>query len=159
MAARGVTLTRYGEKKVAIPNRGDGWRIIIEATDNEMMPAEIFGFQRVLKNAATALEGDEFYFVCSPEDLALPVDNPNPADARPYFRKSKIDAIVGSRATADELWEAVSTRTQNLIDALNRKDRMKAEETQRFGDPLTSDESMSSISQSLPAESVSATQP
>jgi hypothetical protein len=149
MAARGVTLKRYGEQKVQIPNRGDGWRIIIEATEPEMMPAEIFGFQRVVKDARTGLEGDEFYFVCSPEDLALPVDNPDAAAARPYFRKSKIDAIVGSRTTADELWDAVYTRTQNLIDGLNRKDRMTEEESVRLGDPLTADESVSSISESV----------
>lgn len=149
--ARGVTLTRYGESKYFIPNRGDGWRIRIVASDAENMPAEIFGHQNRLVDPHTGLTGREFCFVCSPEDLVVyPVGQPATLQTPPYYRLDTIDVVVASRQIGLALWAQVETRVCALVEALNRKDRLAAEQAARCGDPLTSPEtSESSVSVSV----------
>ena len=151
--ARGITLTRSGEQKVFVPNRGDAWRIRIVASDAENMPNEVFGHRYGLRDAHTGLEGLDFCFVASPEDLVLyPANEPNVAQTPPYFRLDTIDVVVASRKIALDLWEEVQARVCALVEALNRKDRLVVEETSRCGDPLTEEES--SLSESL-SESMS----
>jgi len=148
--ARGITLTREGEVKVPITNRGDGWRMRIVASDAESMPNEVFGHRLRLIDAHTLLQGTDFCFVASPEDLVIyPVGAPDPTQTPPYFRLAYIDVVVASRAVAERLWDEVQEQVCILVEALNRKDRLRVEEVSRCGDPVAVVES--SMSQSLSA--------
>lgn len=141
---RGISLRRYEESKVFIPNRGDSFRVVIEAYDNELMPAEIFGHQRTLLNPWTGLEGEDFCFVCAPDDLVVyPVGNPSPTQQPAFYRKARIDVVVASRDIALEMWEAVKKRVCELVAALNRKDQLVQAETTRCGDDVVIEESQS----------------
>lgn len=140
--ARGISLRRYEESAAYIPNHGDAFRIVIEAYDASLMPEEIFGHQKRVIDPWTGEEGEDFCFVCSPEDLVVyPANEPDPVQSPPFYRKSKIDVIVASRDQALELWDAVQTRVCELVEALNRKDIVQVAEETRCGDPL--DESAS----------------
>lgn len=149
MTTRGITLTRSAESIQAIPNRGDGFRIQIVASGGDMIPNEVFLFRQNLLDPITGLTGDEFCAVTSPEDLVTyPIGEPAVTASPPFFRKDTIDVIVGSRKVADDMWTAIKTRVCELVDALNRKDRLVVEETFRCGDPeeTTSESSESSMS-------------
>ncbi len=151
--ARGITLTRSAESIEAIENRGDGFRIQIVASAGLMMPNEVFLFKQNLINPNTGVTGDEFCAVTSPEDLVcFPVDAPKTGQSPPFFRKDTVDVIVGSRKTAQDLWEAVKDRVCELVLALNRKDQLVNIDSHRCGDadPTTSESSMSvSLSESV----------
>ena len=151
MTARGITLTRSVESIEAIPNRGDGFRIQIVASDGELMPDEIFLFKENLFDPITLVTGEEFIAITSPEDLVCyPVDAPVINSLPPFYRKSTIDVIVGSRSVAISMWEAVNTRVCELVNALNRKDRLIEEESVRCGEPAEStSESSVSVSVSI----------
>ena len=89
------------------------------------------------------------------EDLVVyPVAEPDPLQTPPFFRLAVIDVIVASRTIATMLWDEVSERVCILVDALDKKDRLKVEESLRCGDPVTTPE----ISESSMSESVSLSQ-
>ncbi len=155
MPARGITLTREKEKLVPIENRGDGFRLRITASAADMMPNEVFLNKENLLDPVTLLMNTEFCAVTSPEDLVnVPIGEPDPLDSPPFFRTAVIDVIVGSRALAEGLWNEVRERVCELVDALNRKDRLVVAETIRCGDPeetpsISVSESESSVSVSV----------
>lgn len=149
--ARGISLRRYEESKTFIPNRGYAFRVVIEAYDGELMPDEVFGHQRTLVDPWTGLSGENFCFVCAPDDLVIyPVGTPNPTQQPAFYRKARIDVVVASRDLALELWEAVHTRVCELVEALNRKDKLILAETTRCGDAAVEE----SVSQSVSVSAV-----
>jgi len=154
--ARGISLRRYEEQKVYTPQiKGYSFRIVIDAYDAEMMPEEIFGHQQTLLNPSTGVYGEDFCFVCAPDDLVkYPVDEPNPTQSPAFYRKSRIDVLVASRSIAISLWEAVQERVCGLVDALDRKDILVLTETSRCGADLIIEESASeSVSTSVSVSS------
>ena len=48
MATRGITLNRQAQSRPFVENRGEGYRLKVDATDAEGMPAEVFLHEQVL---------------------------------------------------------------------------------------------------------------
>lgn len=143
---RGISLRRYGESKTFISNRGDAFRIVIEAYDNDLMPAEIFLHQQTLLDPWKNVQGEDFCAVAAPDDLVIyPVGTPRPTQQPAFYRKARIDVVVASRDLALQLWDAVQARVCNLVAALNKKDQLIEEETFRCGETDTEQ----SVSQSV----------
>lgn len=133
--ARGVKLTRSEPVFVQDPLRNDGWRIVITATEGELMPVEIFLNLLGVLNARTQVTTNEFVGIASPVDLTtVPVDTPATGASPPLFRSDKIDALVPSSALAEELWLLVVQEVNHLIEALNRLDRIDEVETVQCGE-------------------------
>lgn len=153
--ARGITLTRLQETLVPFDSRGDAFRLQIIASLNTMMPKEVFGFRRNLLDPILGTTAEEFCFVTSPEDLVtLPIGAAAATASPPFYRKDTIDVLVASRLIAEQMWEEVHTRVCELVDALDRKDKLSVVETIRCGVAEPTSESVSqsvsaSISESL----------
>ena len=154
--ARGITLTRLQETLTPFDNRGDAFRLQIIASANTMMPKEVFGFRDNLLDPITGTTASEFSFVTSPEDLVtLPIGVADVTASPPFYRKDTIDVLVASRLIAEQMWDEVHIRVCELVDALDRKDKLSTIETVRCGEPEATSESVSqSVSQSV-SESLS----
>lgn len=99
------------------------------------MPSEIFAHFRRLVDAETGRTSDEFSHVCSPFDLTLyPANAPDPAQFPQYFRKSTVDILLPSLAALEEAWSAINAEVGELVEALNRLDRLVVADTVRHGD-------------------------
>lgn len=132
---RGITLTRSEPVFLGDSARNDGWRLVITATRASLMPLEIFVHHRSVLNARSQLTASEFTSVASPVGLtSIPVDEPGELDYPPLYRSATIDVIVPSTAMALLVWQSVVDETNNLVDALDRMDRIQEIETVRCGD-------------------------
>ena len=134
---RGISLLRYEQERVFIPSVGQAVRLVIDAVDAYLMPAEVFGHQKTLLDAYTTSQKDEFMFVCSPFDLVTyPANEPDPDQFPAFFRKSRIVAIMPSQSRAERLWDDVHEEVCELVRALNRLDRLRLREQVRCGSEL-----------------------
>jgi hypothetical protein len=128
--ARQVTLSRSAQERIFVPNRGEAFRLRVEALYPEGLPAEIFAHQKRLIDPATGETGDEFCFVCSPFDLTIyPANEPEPTQFPQFFRKSVVDILLGTQALADDLWRNLQQEVNELISALNKLDVLGEAET------------------------------
>jgi hypothetical protein len=153
--ARGISLRRYEESTTFILNRGNAFRVRIEAYDNEGMPAEIFLHQKRLLDAEKQVEGEDFCAIAAPDDFAkYPVNTPTPTQVPPFYRKKEIDVLVESREQALELWSLINTRVCALVEALNKKDILTEAATTRCGDDLTDSSSASASTSASSSTSV-----
>lgn len=137
--ARGITLTRSIESIYPYNNRGDGFRLVITASDACLMPRHVFLYQRYLLNPHTQLQAEEFVTVATCPDLAhYPADRPDPWQFPAYYRKDTVDAVYASRKLALDAWVAIRERVCELVAALDRKDLLLPIETDRVGAELSS---------------------
>lgn len=144
MSSRGVSLKRYDQEYLVVPEAGDGYRLMIEAYDAVMMPAAIFIHQKTLINPYDGTNIDEFCAVASTRDLSLyPIGVPNATQSPPFFRKSRVDVVLPSQHIADKVWDAVHAAVCNLVAALNKLDRLKETQDVRCGAALTEESEVS----------------
>ena len=114
MSDRGVTLLRQPQERLFVPNRGEGFRLRIVASDAVDMPAAIFLHQKTLVDPyqSGGTVQDEFVCICSPFDLTIyPENEPATGQFPAFFRKSVVDIILPSMDTAADAWNAISTRS------------------------------------------------
>lgn len=145
---RGITLTRYAESRAPIPNRGDGFRVYIVASDGFNVPDEIFLHRHTVKDARTGLVGNEFLAVASPDDFVLPAQDPDGPIQTTNFRLAVVDVVVPSRRDAEFVWTEVRNQVDCLLHALYRKDQLVVAESVRLGSETPADVS-ESLSESL----------
>jgi hypothetical protein len=144
MSSRGITLLLQPQERVYVPNRGEGFRLRVTATDAVDMPAEIFLHQTRLVDPVEAVSGDEFMCICSPFDLTIyPAQEPDLLQFPQFFRKSVLDVILPSQAVAEESWLAIYGEVNGLIEALNKLEYLLPGESVRCGEPLAVDDSES----------------
>lgn len=124
---RRIRLSRSSPLRIASFQPGrDAFRIVIMAELADIIPNEIFLYQRSLIDPVTSKTADEFMAVCSPFDLNYyPANAPNPIQSPGFFRKNIIDGIVPGQLEADQLWASVQTEVNNLIVALNKLDQLQ----------------------------------
>lgn len=144
MATRGLTLNRYAQSRPFVEGRGEGFRLIIEATDADGMPAEVFLHEQNLLDPYNQVVGEQFVCVTSVPDLTIyPVGAPNLTQWPPFYRKSRIDIIVFNQDLAHATWEAIKAEIVVLIESLNKLELMAPPEVFRAGDDLVVEESES----------------
>lgn len=108
-----------------VANVVDGYRFRIVASDENLMPKEIFRYYRYPANALTGALVDECTGVCSWMDLEeLPTGEPRDTDCPQAYRLSYVDQVVESKHAALEAWE------------LYQQDVRLLKETLDFGDTL-----------------------
>jgi hypothetical protein len=148
---RGVSLTRYEQSQVYLPNRKEAFRLRIQAHHGQLLPNEIFLHRKSATNPATGEQFDEFLTVCSPFDLtAYPADAPTEGQDPPFFRKSVCDKILDGQIQANECWLDVYEEVCLLVEACNKLDYLVERETVRCGGDTEPDTSVSeSISASV----------
>lgn len=130
MADRYLKLTRLQQERVTLPNKGNGFRVVIEASDGVGMPDEIFGFERTLIDPYNNQYSENFAFICGPWDLVTwPVDEPREEDQPAYFRKSVLDLVLPAETYAEQFWEELKLELCNLIAALNAMDNLEEQDT------------------------------
>lgn len=128
--ARSIDLTRYSESTAPVEGRGDAFRLRIEASNPVDMPKEIFLFVQGPKDMNTGTVHEYFLGIATPDDLVTyPVNSPDPNIDPPYYLKDTIDVLVESREVADYIWSEVRAQVKTLIEALNNKDTLSADET------------------------------
>lgn len=103
----------------------DSFRVKVVASDGNLIPNEIFGFQRTLIAGDVPQTCDEFQFVCSAYDLSIyPVDEPDPEQSPQFFRKDTIDILVPGVGAADEAMADIEAQVCRLITTLNLLDNL-----------------------------------
>ncbi len=109
-----------------MPNKGNGFRIVVEAINNVLMPKEIFAFQRSLIDERLDVYDENYSFFCGPWDLVTwPVDAPAVGAFPAYYRKSVCDVVLPSESLADKFWENLKAERDNLLAALNAMDKLE----------------------------------
>jgi hypothetical protein len=148
--SRGISLRRRPQDRVWVNNRGEGFRLRIEAYDAVNMPAEIFLHQQTLVDPLLGESGEEFVCICSCFDLTIyPANVPDATQFPQFYRKSVLDIILPSQSVAEEAWTAIYDEVCLLKTSLDKLDRLSLGETVRCGDPV--EEPPSSISESISA--------
>lgn len=138
--ARRIKLTRLEQERNFVPNIGNGFRLIIQASDASLMPDEIFLFQRTLIHPATATYDDELIAVCSPVDLSTyPADEPALGQTPAFFRKARVDITVPSQQDAEKYWNEIYQQVLQLKSSLDVMDVMVERQTIWIGDEPDSD--------------------
>jgi hypothetical protein len=132
----GIKLKRYIQTKYVI-NNIDGFRMKVEALDANGMSNSIFRYLRGPLSASTGLYQDDFDGICSPSDLEEFYENaPEPGANPSWFRKSYVDLVFRSQATANEAWEMMLSDVRILVKTLDTMEAIQPEMTVSIGDPL-----------------------
>ena len=153
MSSRGITLLRQPQELVFVPNRGEGYRLRIQAEDAVEMTGAIFLHQQTLIDPSGAEPQDEFVCICSPFDLTIyPENAPALGQFPAFFRKTVADIILPSMKIAADAWNAIFEEVNALVRALDKLDYLSLGSRIRCGEPITSQES---YSENLESHSVS----
>lgn len=127
--SRRIKLTRLEQERAFVPNIGNGFRLVIQASDGYLMPDEVFLFQRTLLNPDTQAYDDEFIAVCSPIDLSdYPTAQPATGQTPAFFRKATIDLTLPSQTMAEDTWEEIRDQVAALRTSLTTMDRLVVRE-------------------------------
>lgn len=144
---RGISLNRQASGLAYVPNRGEGFRLRITATNAVNMPAEIFLHQRTVLDPHTNELAEEFLCICSCFDLTIyPANAPDPQQFPQFYRTDTIDIVVASQAMAEEAWTAIYEEVCTLVESLNKLDRLSLEESVRCGAAIVAPDTSESIS-------------
>jgi hypothetical protein len=134
---RGVTLVRQPQQRLFVPNRGEGFRLRIDASQPVDMVAEIFLHQRELVDPKTGEQQDTFVCVCSCFDLTIyPANEPDPTQFPQFFRKDHLDIILPGQSMAIEAWTAIYHEVLVMIESLNKLDVLQLGAEVRCGEQL-----------------------
>jgi len=132
----GIKLKRYVQAKYVI-NNIDGFRMKVEALDANGMSNAIFRYLRGPLSASTGSYQDDFDGICSPSDLEEFYENaPQPGANPAWFRKSYVDLVFRSQATANEAWEMMLSDVKILVKTMDTMEDIQPEITVSIGDPL-----------------------
>lgn len=144
-SSRGISLFRQPQQRCFRPNRGEGFRLRIEARDAVEMPAAIFLHQQTLVDPKTGEQADEFMCVCSCFDLTIyPASTPDLTQFPQFFRKDYLDIVLPSQAISERAWRAIYDEVCVLVRSLDKLDVLSLGESIRCGVPLPlPDESLS----------------
>lgn len=138
--SRRIKLTRFEQERNFVPNVGNGFRLVVQASDASLMPNEVFLFQRTLIDPKTATYDEEMIAVCSPVDLSTyPADEPAIGQTPAFFRKSRADLTVPSQLDAEKLWDEIYHEVVRLKSALDAMDILVQRESLWVGDEPSSD--------------------
>jgi hypothetical protein len=144
MATRGITLNKSVQSRPFVENRGEGYRLRIETTDAEGMPAEIFLHEQTLIDPYEEVTNEQFVCVTSVPDLTIyPVGVAGATQWPAFYRTSSIDIILFNQAMAEEAWTDIKAEVEVLIASLNKLELMGPAESYRAGDEATVEESQS----------------
>ena len=150
VSTRGISLTRYAEELVLVPQHGLGFQIRIEASNPVLMPDAVFVMRSNTWDPVTQTRANDFHFVASPGDFVdYPVASPRSNALPPYFRTNELIVVAASREIALDLWNSVQEAVCELVVALDRKDFVVAVETARCGDMVEPASQSMSMSQSV----------
>ena len=109
----------------------------VEALDANGMSNSIFRYLRGPLSASIGSYQDDFDGICSPSDLEEFYENtPEPGANPAWFRKSYVDLVFRSQATANEAWEMMLSDVKILIKTLDTMEAIQPEITVSIGDPL-----------------------
>jgi hypothetical protein len=132
----GIKLKRYIQTKYVI-NNIDGFRMKVEALDANGMSNAIFRYLRGPLSASTGAYQDDFDGICSPSDLEEFYENaPEPGANPAWFRKTYVDLVFRSQATANEAWEMMLSDVKILVKTMDTMEVIQPEITVSIGDPL-----------------------
>lgn len=127
--SRRIKLTRLEQERAYVPNIGNGFRLVVQASDGYLMPDEVFLFQRVLLDPNTNTYDDEMVAVCSPIDLSTyPTTRPAEGQTPAFFRKAVADLTLPSQTMAASLWAELHAEVTRLVSALNVMDTLVTQE-------------------------------
>lgn len=104
----------------------DVFRIRVTASGGVNLPNEIFLHKRTLVDPNTSYQADEFIAICGPWDLATyPVDEPEPTQDPPFFRKAAFDILTPNVSSADETIVSVQKQVEFLLSTLKQLDKLE----------------------------------
>lgn len=130
--ARNITLKRFEVQNENFPFLG-AFRLRVEASDPDgLADAGVFLWRRDPPNPYNGTIVDTFFAICSPVDLEeYPLGAPNPQIAYPFFRQSFCDLILRATSQAIAVWGTIQKEVCELLDALDRLDKLVLVETLR----------------------------
>lgn len=118
---RRVKLSPSGQ---TVPDQG--YRLVIEAVEANLMDPAFFVMRRYVSNSQTGATQDLFDHIATPTELiTLPVDEPTSASDNLY-RTATLDQTWANEATADAAWQAIQSDVTLLKNALDAADNLSA---------------------------------
>jgi hypothetical protein len=99
------------------PNLTQNYKLIIDASNGNLMPNEVFRFVRVEPITGYPVGYDQFKGVCTPSELTtLPVDEPMENSVNLFFRTAHVELDFITEAEATSAW----TEILDSVNALKR---------------------------------------
>ena len=140
---RWIRLSRQEQSREMVPNRGEGFRLVITAEEANEMPTEVFLYRKRLVSPLDEEEGDEFLGVCSCIDLVeYPVNAPVENQPSAFFRKNSVDVVLPSQTLSLEVWAQILVDTRILVESLNKLDYLSAPHSIVISDEVSESESL-----------------
>lgn len=101
-----------------------GYRLVITASDANLMPNEIFLWSKSKPSYQYPDPIRYFRGVCTPEQLnSLPVNEPDPLNPDNYFYRSNVMAhTYPSPVEAESAWQAIVVAVKQLKNAIDFTD-------------------------------------
>lgn len=136
MSLRRVLLTYTPQGQVPSGST-TGFMFQVVASNNNLMPTEIFRMSRPPNNptASTQLP-DQYLGVCTPYDLtALPVNNPPISNPAGLFRVASITLVFNTEPDALLAWQGIQADALTLKLNLDAQDTLVTSTTVWIGSP------------------------
>jgi hypothetical protein len=126
---RTIHLDRGALEKVTLDGK-DLFKLRITARDANLMPVDIFSYQRrPVEPRDPDKVAEEFMFVATPYDATVyPVDDPDPNQWPSFFRRDYLELYVPSSEIAQTIWNQVNLEVKALVEAYNRLDFLESVE-------------------------------
>ena len=131
---RRICLTRSATTATSYTNYGTyRLRVDVAVATGPDIDANIFVYRRNPPSPYTTLSTDIFEAVAGPQQLAgVPAGAPNPDLSWPYYRLDYIELDVASTAQADSIWAEIQAEVQELLDAMDRLEKLQVIQTVWF---------------------------
>ena len=99
------------------------YRLTVVASDGNLMPNEVFRYSRIPSGPGYPTPVDKYMGVCTPAELSsLPINDPDPAAEKPWFRKTSLDLTLPSPKDATTAVEEIVAALSQLKSALDFTD-------------------------------------
>lgn len=135
--ARQLKLQKYELSNVNYQWLG-AFRLRVEASDygNSGADPNVFIYQRGLPNPYDGSVTDYWLGVAGPVDMSeYPVGEPDGRTTYPFYRTHAVEVDLRSTGLARETWLLVVAEVNQLLQALDRLDRLVPTEDVVVGDP------------------------
>ena len=99
------------------------FRLVITASEANLMPVDVFTFQKRPVDVRSQDAPIDFMFVATPFDATIyPAGNPDTKQRPGFYRKSEVEFIVASTEAAEYVWAAIKAEVNGLKAAYDRLD-------------------------------------
>lgn len=121
---RRVKLTMASQTLYDPLNTSTNYTFTITASDGNLMPNEIFLFQRKDPTIGYPTAVNTFVGICSPSQLSLPIDDPDETSITKFYRAASVTLTYNTAADATSAWNDILAAVELLKRSLDYADGM-----------------------------------